>query len=129
MSVSHRQKMIVSRAPKGSSRELAGSVQTFLLTALAVLFIAGGGYLYSVNQNAVQGYQMRSLEKEIDTLKQKNAELRITEADLRSLDRIEGSQEQLDMQKLENVKYIEERGSAPLASAKSVGPGGPVALR
>jgi len=105
-----RQKMMASWTPKKGARELSGSVHLFVLTVLTVLFISGGCYLYSVNQSAVQGYHMRTLEKEIDTLKQKNAELRITEADLRSLSRIEASQEELRMQKLEDVTYLEERG-------------------
>lgn len=124
MSVSRR-KMIVSWKPKGSARaELSGSVHLFVVAILTAVFVSGGCYLYSVNQNAVQGYHMRTLEKEINILKQKNAELRIAEADLRSLHRIEEvSSQELQMQKLENVKYIEERGPT------SPTPGGPVALR
>lgn len=103
-----RQKMMVSWMPKTATRELSGSVHLFVLAVLTALFVSGGCYLYSVNQSAVQGYHMRTLEKEIGVLKQQNAELRITEADLRSLQRIEASQEELEMQKLENVKYLEE---------------------
>lgn len=109
-----RQKMMASWTPKKGSRELSGSVHLFVLAVLTVLFVSGGCYLYSVNQSAVQGYHMRTLEKEIDTLKQKNAELRITEADLRSLSRIEASQEELRMQKLEDVTYLEEYGPVAL---------------
>lgn len=121
MAVTRQKKMIVCVA-KGGSVELSGSVHMFLLAILTALFVSGGGYLYSVNQNAVQGYHMRSLEKEINILKQKSAELRITEADLRSLQRIEASEGELQMQKLENVKYLEEREFASLS-------GGSVALR
>lgn len=114
--------MMVSCKAKGNPKgELSGSVHTFLLTILTALFVSGGGYLYSVNENAVQGYHVRSLEKEISHLKQKGAELRITEVDLRSLQRIEASGGELRMQKLENVKYLEERGPSS--------PGGPVALK
>lgn len=109
-----RQQKMVSWAPKGNSKELSGSVHMLTLAILTALFVSGGGYLYSVNRNAVQGYHLRSLEKEINTLKQENAELRIVEADLRSLHRIEGLGEELKMQKLENVKYLEERGPVAL---------------
>ncbi len=108
MAASRYKNNIVSGMPKAGPRELPGSVQMFLLTALTIFFVSGGGYLYSVNQSAVQGYHMRTLEKEINTLKQQNAELRITEADLRSLSRIEASQDALQMQRLGNVKYIEQ---------------------
>lgn len=100
---------------KGTRAELSGSAHVLMIAVMTALFISGGGYLYAVNQNAVQGYHMRTLEKEIDTLTQKNAELRITEADLRSLHRIEdASSQELQMQKPDNIKYIEEHGSVAL---------------
>ena len=115
MKISRRQKLMVSWNPKeGSKKELSGSVHMLVLGALTALFISSGLYLFSVNQSAVQGYHMKSLEKEINALKQENAELRITEADLRSLQRIEGSGQELNMQKLENIKYLEERGPVAL---------------
>lgn len=118
-----RQKLVVSFGLKTSSRELSGSVHILVVSILTIFFVSVGCYLYSVNQSAVQGYHMRTLEKEIGMLKEKNAELRIAEADLRSLGRIEASQGELEMQKLENVRYIEERGSTVSKS------GGPVALK
>jgi hypothetical protein len=94
-----------------------------MLGVLLVIFVIGGGYLYSVNRSAVMGYHLRTLEKEIDALKQENAELKISEADLRSLYRIEASGEELQMQKVDTVTYLEEQGpTSPNLS-------GPVALR
>lgn len=115
MAVSRR-KVIVSWKPQTQGKaELVGSAHMLVLAVLAAIFVSGGCYLYSVNQNAVQGYHMRSLEKEIDALKQENAELRIAEADLRSLHRIEeASLEELQMQKPDTIKYIEERGPVAL---------------
>lgn len=97
----------VAMALSGDS--LSGSVHMFVMGVLLVVFVAGGGFLYSVNQTAVQGYQLRVLEKKIDSLKQENAELKITEADLRSLYRIEASPEALFMQKFDNIIYLEEQ--------------------
>lgn len=108
---------------KRASQELSGSVHMLFLAVLTALFVSGGGYLYSVNESAVQGYHMRTLEKEIALLKQQNAELRIVEADFRSLSRIEAAEGELKMRKLENVKYLDEHRSA------STKPGSPVALR
>lgn len=102
---------------------LSGAVHIFTLGILLVIFAACGGYLYSVNRSAVQGYRMRVLEREIDKLKTENAEFKIVEADLRSLYRIEASEEALAMQKPENIIYIEERGIV------SNDLGGPVALK
>lgn len=102
------------RKPDRTSAGFSGSAHIFMLSALLLIFVAGGSYLYSVNQTAVQGYNIRALEKEIDKLKQENAELKITEADLRSLYRIETSAEALTMQKPENVIYLEGRGAVAL---------------
>ena len=116
MSVYRRHiKMTASVTKRQPSRiELAGAVHIHMLVIVLVLFAAGGCYLYSVNRSAVQGYHLRTLEKEIDTLKQENTELKISEADLRSLYRIEASAEALDMQQLETVIYLEERGPVAL---------------
>lgn len=95
------------------SGKLSGSVHILILSILMVMFVIGGGYLYSVNRSAVQGYSLRTLEKEISTLKQENAELKITEVDLRSLYRIE-TEEGLRMQKVESAVYLEERGPVAL---------------
>ncbi|OGI18114.1 MAG: hypothetical protein A3J06_01765 [Candidatus Moranbacteria bacterium RIFCSPLOWO2_02_FULL_48_19] len=102
------------RQMKGLRSELAGSVHMPLLGVLLAIFVIGGGYLYSVNRSAVMGYHLRTLEKEISALKQENAELKISEADLRSLYRIEASGEELHMQKLDTITYLEERGPVAL---------------
>lgn len=91
------------------SKGLSGSVHMLTLSVLMVVFAIGGGYLYSVNGSAVQGYHLRTLEKEINQLKQDNAELKITEADLRSLYRIETAEETLRMQKIDTAIYLEEQ--------------------
>lgn len=102
------------RQKKGSVSELSGSVHTSLLGILMIVFVIGGGYLYSVNRSAVQGYHLRTLENEIGKLKQQNEELKISEADLRSLYRIEASGEELHMQKTDTVTYLEDRGPVAL---------------
>ncbi len=88
--------------------DVPGSVHMIILSVLMIVFVTAGGYIYSVNRNAIQGYHLRSLEKEMSMLKQQNAELRITEMDLRSLNLIETSEETLRMQKIDTAVYIEE---------------------
>ncbi|MEI8097019.1 MAG: hypothetical protein WCG73_02855, partial [Candidatus Moraniibacteriota bacterium] len=104
----------MSSVSHSNSGKLAGSVHILILSVLMVIFVIGGGYLYSVNRSAVQGYHLRTLEKEIGNLKQENAELKITEVDLRSLYRIEAAEEGLRMQKVEGAVYLEERGPVAL---------------
>ncbi len=85
---------------------------------LLVVFLTGGGYLFAVNQNAVRGYQIRTLEKEISSLKEKNTELKIAEADLRSLYRIESNGAGLEMEKLDLVKYLDEPGPVAVSGSE-----------
>lgn len=75
-----------------------------------LLLISGGIYLYSINSSAVKGYQVRQVEKEIQELKKENDNLKIKEAELKSLYRIEESSKNLNMEDLKNVSYIEQTG-------------------
>lgn len=80
-----------------------------------LFFVSGGVYLSSINQTAVEGYRVRSIEKEVADLEKQGAELKIHEADLRSLANIEGASQDLSMRKLDaNVIYLEERGPVAL---------------
>lgn len=86
---------------------LKGSSQVFIVGVFLTLFLSSGMYLYSVNRNATQGYHLRTLEKEIAKLSEKNAELQIAEADMRSFYRINAAKDDLQMEKAEQVKYLE----------------------
>ena len=44
---------------------LKGSSQALIVAVFLTLFLTSGMYLFSVNRNAVQGYHLRALEKEI----------------------------------------------------------------
>jgi hypothetical protein len=88
---------------------LRGSSQAFIVGVFLVLFLASGMYLYSVNRNATQGYHLRALEKEIALLSEQNAELQIAEADMRSFYRINEAKEDLQMEKTEQLKYLEPK--------------------
>ena len=92
-------------------KTVKGSFQPLGFVVILFLFFVGGAYLYSVNQNAVQGFHMRQLEKEIAFLKDENAQLQIKEADQRSLARLEASLEGTSMQKVSEVTILraEER--------------------
>jgi len=78
---------------------------------LALLFFVGilGAHVYSVNSNAVQGYQVRQLEKKIASMQEENARLRIQEADAKSFQRIDEARESLSLDQSSNPQYFEER--------------------
>jgi hypothetical protein len=64
-----------------------------------------------VNQTAVKGIAIRNAEKEIAVNAKNNESLRIKEAELKSLYRIEDASKQLDMVDASSVKYLEESPS------------------
>ncbi|MEP7162658.1 MAG: hypothetical protein ABI747_02740 [Candidatus Moraniibacteriota bacterium] len=88
------------------SWELSGSAESLLVTTFCLLFIAGGTYLYSVNKSAVQGYEMRTLEKDMKELKKKNAELKVQEAEARALSRVEAGSAELRMEKINTTHSL-----------------------
>ena len=92
-----------------SGTVLRGTSQAFIVGVFMILFLASGMYLYSVNRNATQGYHLRALEKEIARLSEQNAELQIAEADMRSFYRINEAKEDLQMEKAEQLKYLEPK--------------------
>lgn len=97
-----------------TQKTVKGSFQPMGFAVILFLFLVGGGYLYSVNQNAVQGFHMRNLEREISALKDENAQLQIEEADRRSLARIEEVVTSTKMQKVNEVTVINEEGPIAL---------------
>ncbi|MCX6765846.1 MAG: hypothetical protein NT136_02715 [Candidatus Moranbacteria bacterium] len=83
---------------------------------VVALFIALAGilYLYFINSSATKGYQIRQVEKDISQLKKENEQLRIKEAELKSLYYIEETSKQFNMSEAANISYIEEKSPVAL---------------
>jgi len=98
-----------NRAPESSSGQ-SGFFRTDM-SFFVLLFFVGvlGMHIYSVNSNAVQGYQVRQLEKEISLMQEENARLKIQEADVKSFQRIDEARESLSLDQVINPQYFEER--------------------
>lgn len=79
-----------------------------VFVVLSCMAFSGLFYMYSVNQTAVKGLAIRNAEKEIVQQQKENESLKIKEAELKSLYRIEESSRQLEMIDSTNVKYLEE---------------------
>lgn len=75
---------------------------------VAFLFLAGI-YLYFINSSATKGYQIRQIEGELTNLKKESEQLRIREAELKSLYHIEESSKQLNMAETVQMSFIEEK--------------------
>ena len=82
-----------------------------ICTAFSALF-----YIYSVNQTAVKGIAIRTVENEIAKNQKENESLKIKEAELKSLYHIEESSKGLNMIDSADVKYLEESPTVALGS-------------
>lgn len=98
--------------PMGSAARLSQQGSTRIggsFGVLLFLIVLSGGYVFSVNSNAVQGYHMRHLEKTITDMREENARLRILEADTKSFQRIEEASGSLVLERADTPQYFEER--------------------
>lgn len=91
------------------NRNIKGFVNSNFFV-IVLLIIAAAVYLYSINSSAVKGYQIRQAEKKVLELRKENENLKIKEAELKSLYHIEESSRNLNMESLKNVSYIQETG-------------------
>ena len=93
-----------------SKLHLAGFISPVFIV-LACAAFAGLFYIYSVNQTAVKGIEIRRAEQEVAAEQRNNELLKIKEAELKSLYHIEEESKQLDMVDSANIKYLEETPS------------------
>lgn len=96
------------------SISFSGSVHPAALFALFVFFLSGIVYLHALNRGAVQGYETRTLEQEIAELKKEHGRLKLSEAEMLSLSRIESAAKDRGMSQAETVRMVEGRGSLAL---------------
>jgi hypothetical protein len=99
-----------------SKSHTAGFISPVFVVLLCTAF-SGLFYIYSVNQTAVKGIAIRAAEKEIANQEKNNESLKIKEAELKSLYRIENSSKQLNMVEASSVKYLEESPSVAYGTA------------
>ena len=88
----------------------ANKISLLVFGSVALL---GSFYLYSINKTAVLGFSIRTAENKVATLRQENNQLKIKEAELKSLYRIEETGQRLNMFEVQQVRYLDE--SSPLA--------------
>jgi len=100
---------VAKRKTNTENKSIKGFINSTVLIVALIIFSAGI-YLYSINSSAAKGYQMKQVEKEINILKKENENLKIKEAELKSLYYIEESSKSLNMEDLKNVSYIQETG-------------------
>jgi hypothetical protein len=81
---------------------------------MVCIFVLGGMYLYTTNRIAVQGYTIGEREKQLALLKRDNNQLRIEEAELKSLYRIEEAGKRLNMFEPTQIHYVDESNTLAL---------------
>lgn len=83
------------------------------LGIFVMVLALGGWYLNTINKTAVQGFAIRKAENRLAELREENNQLKIQEAELKSLYRIEETSRRLNMFEPQQVSYLEATG--PLA--------------
>lgn len=81
---------------------------------LVFVFAVGFLYLYSMNGSAVQGYEIKKIENEINELREESDNLKIREAELNSLYRLEEEKGNSDMEEVDDIVYVHDSNSMAL---------------
>jgi hypothetical protein len=97
----------IKRKINKKSLNFSGFISPFFVVSLCAIF-AGILYLFSINSTAVKGLEIRKIENEIAQMQKQKESLKIKEAELKSLYKIEQSSKDLKMLEFKNVQYIDE---------------------
>lgn len=97
-----------------SNRKKKGFIHKGFLVIVTAFLFSAGNYLFSINQNAVHGYRIRTLEKEIAALEKEQSELQSSEAEMRSLDRTKEAGARMGMERTTDVVSVERLGTVAL---------------
>lgn len=86
------------------------------LNFLLVTLISALGFFYivEVNSNATKGYEIRTLEKKVQDLKDSQEKLKIQEAELKSMYNIEEKTKDLNMVAPKDVSYMSLPGNVAM---------------
>lgn len=109
--ITERNSLNISTARVRHSQMHAGAAHVAIVVLLSFSLISAGLYVYTVNRSAVQGYAIRTLEKDLKELKKANTELRVREAEAMSLSRVEAGSFDLRMEKAETTTLITTRSN------------------
>ncbi len=87
-----------------------------VVVAVVFAVLAFLAYIYSINQSAVKGFEIKAIEKEIAKIEEENEALKIKEAELKSLYKIEQFSQDLNMVEATEVVFLDETESLALNS-------------
>jgi cell division protein FtsL len=87
---------------------------TLSFVLVALVCAAGVFYIFEVNNLATKGYEIRELENRLEKLRKENENLRIQEAELKSMYKIEEKTKELNMVVPANVSYLNLPGDVAM---------------
>lgn len=108
--MNNRSRLFRKNGSSGGGGLRSGAANPFLLVLSFGVFLSGILYVYALNRAAVQGYETRTLEKEIAALKKENTRLKLSEAEALSLSAIEAAVKAREMMPAEGVRVVADRG-------------------
>ncbi len=91
----------------------AGFISPVFVVLVSAVF-CGLFYVYLVNKTAIKGIAIRNAENEIQEQMKNNEILKMKEAELKSLYKIEEQSKQMEMINASDIKYLEENPSMAL---------------
>jgi len=82
------------------------------VVVIVLILAMGTMYLVQVNRATTKGYQIRDLEKRIQTIEDNNQKTQLEIAEMQSLDSIEKRIEKLGMVQVDRIEYVKVPGTA-----------------
>ena len=92
--------------------KLATGPVTIAVVTVVLFCVLGLLFLAQVFQSQTKGYDLVELNERIEDLKDDNKELEIKAAELRSIDKIKESAEQLNLVETKDIVYINRMGNS-----------------
>jgi len=96
---------------ENSNKKYLGFAKVKMLAIFLCLLVCMA-YLGIMNTTAVKGYEVRSVEEQIEALRKENRQLQIEEAELNSFYNIKDNIGNLNMVEAEDVVYIDNNDDA-----------------
>jgi len=88
----------------------SGALYPAVIASLFLFFLSSMAYLYALNRGATGGYAVREAEIDIERLTEENRKLKLSEAQVLSLARIEESVRTREMDRVAEMRTIGNRG-------------------
>ncbi len=95
-----------SRQKSGRRARARIDSRILAIVILAGIALAALGYLIEVNSFSTKGFEIRSLQKQIETLKDTQRQLQVQAAQLQSFQRIQSDQKIINMVPVASINYI-----------------------